>query len=282
MSSFVLPPSSPPAPSSPESLAVASVYAQLTDSEKTSLSSNAGMVSRHVRAMKLDVTKAVLSVRSTLAWRETFGVPSDPAWKADAKRTEAFLSENAGGKMFVRGTDIDGRAILHFRPRYETTFDLERNLIHLVYNLEKAIAVSKRSGHELFIVIIDYTGYGMRNMMPFSSQKAIIGVLQSHFPERLKNCFLINPPYLFRGVWTLISPFLDPVTLEKIQFITTDIERLREYVPAEHLPVSLGGSAPNLAEPFDCLRYYDMPLDEPVGVDADMPFGPDGVKGGNE
>merc|ERR1719245_1872455 len=51
----------------------------------------------------------------------------------------------------------------------------------------------------------------------------IIGFLikagQSVYPETLHKCYLINCGWVFRAIWTLLSYFIDPLTIKKIAIV---------------------------------------------------------------
>ena len=71
-------------------------------------------------------------LNNTIQWRIDFDLPNmHTAWK------ELIEQENITGKLYVRGFDKFGHAILYLKPRNENTKSHEGNLKHLVYNLEK-------------------------------------------------------------------------------------------------------------------------------------------------
>ncbi|WVQ75664.1 hypothetical protein IAR50_005293 [Cryptococcus sp. DSM 104548] len=54
--------------------------------------------------------------------------------------------------------------------------------------------------------------------------------------------FIINAPYLFSTVWSLIKPWLDEATVRKIHILGRNYKtELLQFIPKENLPVSLGG-----------------------------------------
>ncbi|TYJ51761.1 hypothetical protein B9479_007653 [Cryptococcus floricola] len=54
--------------------------------------------------------------------------------------------------------------------------------------------------------------------------------------------FIINAPYLFSTIWSLIKPWLDEATVRKIHILGRNYKsELLEYIPKENLPVALGG-----------------------------------------
>ncbi|OWZ69926.1 hypothetical protein AYX14_04708 [Cryptococcus neoformans] len=57
--------------------------------------------------------------------------------------------------------------------------------------------------------------------------------------------FIINAPYLFSTVWSLIKPWLDEATVRKIHILGKSYKaELQQYISAENLPVELGGTYP--------------------------------------
>jgi hypothetical protein len=55
--------------------------------------------------------------------------------------------------------------------------------------------------------------------------------------------YIINAPYLFSTVWSLIRPWLDEVTVSKIDIMGKDYKtKLLAQVPQENLPKDLGGT----------------------------------------
>jgi len=68
------------------------------------------------------------------------------------------------------------------------------------------------------------------------------GISQNYYPERLGKLYVINAPWGFAGVFSLIKRFLDPVTVAKISILGSSYEsELLAQIPAENLPHYLGG-----------------------------------------
>jgi hypothetical protein len=64
-----------------------------------------------------------------------------------------------------------------------------------------------------------------------------------YYPEIMGNLFIVNAPFLFAGVWTIIKSFIDEKTRAKIKIIGSGWKPvLLENVDAEKLPVFLGGT----------------------------------------
>lgn len=65
---------------------------------------------------------------------------------------------------------------------------------------------------------------------------------QDRYPESMGKFFIINAPWAFSAVWTIIKPWLDEVTVSKIEILGSGYkDKLMEQVPAENLPSTFGG-----------------------------------------
>jgi len=51
-----------------------------------------------------------------------------------------------------------------------------------------------------------------------STARTVLNILQEHYPERLGLALVINVPFLVNAFFKLITPFIDPVTREKLKF----------------------------------------------------------------
>jgi hypothetical protein len=160
-------------------------------------------------------------LRKTIQWRKEFGL----ADLFEGKWNEVIAKENSTGKMYARGYDKTGHVVLYMKPVFENTNDHDGNLKHLVYNMERAIAAMKKPEEAVFcdgkvVLIIDYNGYSLSNAPPMKTSREVLNILQDHYPERLYRAYMIRPPYVFYGFYSIISPFIDPVTKDKICMLT--------------------------------------------------------------
>ena len=64
-----------------------------------------------------------------------------------------------------------------------------------------------------------------------------MNILQNHYPERLGRALVTNVPFYIWGFFKLITPFIDPVTREKIRFN----EDMGLHVPKDQLLKESGG-----------------------------------------
>jgi len=211
---------------------------------------------RYLRARDLDLTKATSMLRESLQWREEFGVPN---LVQDHHAT--IRAESATGKLRVSSSrDREGRPVLIMTPANENTKDHLGNLRNLVYNLERACALANHGPDGKIVVVIDFRGYSLFNAPPMKTSNATMSILQDHYPERLHRVLMLHAPSLFSGFYKVISPFIDPVTKTKINFVTG----------------SASSQTAALAQTFD-LSAWEEPLggELPFAWDAEIYFSAD-------
>jgi hypothetical protein len=92
--------------------------------------------------------------------------------------------------------------------------------------------------------IMDVKGVGLSHLT--GEVKRLLSVLtkydQDNYPEMLGRIVIINAPVVFKAVWGLVKPYLNPRTISKIAICGSDyLPELLEYVDADNLPEWLGG-----------------------------------------
>ncbi|RKP10642.1 CRAL-TRIO domain-containing protein [Thamnocephalis sphaerospora] len=165
---------------------------------------------RYLRAARWQVAKAAERLGNTLAWRrERRPHVLDPDY---------VMPEAATGKIFVNGFDRYGRPVIYLVPRRENTKPSRRQMDHLIFFLERAIAAMP-PGVEQVTLIIDFTGASLFNSPGAGVAKETANMLEQHYPERLGSAYIVGAPWFFGQVFKLVSPFLDTVTRDKINFV---------------------------------------------------------------
>ena len=129
-----------------------------------------------------------------------------------------MISENKEGKLYNRGFDKQGHAILYMKPALETSQNFDSNIKHLVFCVEMAIKSMEEAGRgaEKILIILDYKDWGLSKATPLKTALECNNILGNHYPERLFKAILLNTPFLFSVFWGAISPFVDPVTKAKM------------------------------------------------------------------
>ena len=126
----------------------------------------------------------------------------------------------------------------------------ERMLKNLCSEYEKLAdprlpACARKAGHllETCCTIMDLKGVGIGNATSvFGYIRQASAISQNYYPERLGKLYIINAPWGFSTVFSVVKGFLDPVTVKKIHVLGSGYEsELLAQVPAENLPTQFGG-----------------------------------------
>jgi hypothetical protein len=140
------------------------------------------------------------------------------------------------------------------------------------------------SGQESLVIIIDYKTTTLRTNPSISVARKVGGaamcsgvlftllqvltILQQHYVETLGRAIVVNLPPLLNFFYKGISPFLDPVTRDKVglhstwvtSFLTLLVQmrfnpNLLELIPKEHLDADFGG---DYEYEFEPITYWEQ------------------------
>ncbi|TFY51264.1 hypothetical protein EVJ58_g10659 [Rhodofomes roseus] len=207
---------------------------------------------RFLRARRFDVEKAKTMLYACEQWRKDFGVDGllqNFDFKEKAEVDKYY-------PQYYHKIDKDGRPVyieqlgkLDIGKLYAITTP-ERQLKRLVYEYEKNTnermpACSRVIGHpvETSCTILDLAGVSISNfyrVKDYVMQASSVG--QDRYPESMGKFFIINAPWAFSAVWSIIKPWLDEVTVSKIDILGKDYKaKLLEQIPAQNLPKEFGG-----------------------------------------
>ena len=107
-------------------------------------------------------------------------------------------------------------------------------------------ACSRKAGQllETSCTIIDLKGVGIgKAPSVYGYLRQASAISQNYYPERLGKLYVINAPWGFSTVFSVVKGFLDPVTVDKIHILGSGYEQeLLKQVPAENLPKQFGGT----------------------------------------
>lgn len=209
---------------------------------------------RFLRARKFDIPKAKAMLISNEEWRKEFGV-EDIIKNFDFKEK---LEVNKYYPQYYHKTDKDGRPIyierlglLDIAALYSVTTQ-ERQLQRLVYEYERNTshrlpACSIASGHpvETSCTILDLKNVSFTNFYRVKDYvMRASSISQDRYPESMGKFYIINAPWTFSVVWNVIKPWLDEVTVSKIDILGSAVfkDALLKQIPAENLPEEFGGT----------------------------------------
>ncbi|KAF8451101.1 CRAL-TRIO domain-containing protein [Boletus edulis BED1] len=208
---------------------------------------------RFLRARKFDVAKTKAMVLSAEQWRKDFDVE-------DIVKNFVFTEKKEVDKyypQYYHKMDKDGRPVYIQRlgkidvNKLNDISSPDRQLRRFVLEYEKFLterlpACAHAVGHpvETSCTIMDLAGVSIASfyrVKDYVFQAAGIG--QDRYPECMGKFYIINAPWAFSTVWSIIKPWLDEVTVAKIDIVSSAMvkEKLLSQIPAENLPVEFGG-----------------------------------------
>jgi len=208
---------------------------------------------RFLRARRFDVPKAKTMHLSAEQWRKDEKID-------ELVQTFEFKEREDVNKyypQYYHKNDKDGRPIyierlgqLDIKALYAITTQ-DRLLKRLICEYERSTrermpASARAVGHpvETFCTILDLGGVSLSNfyrVKDYVSEASKIG--QDRYPEIMGRFYIINAPWAFSAVWTMIKPWLDEVTVSKIEILGSAYkDKLLAQIPAENLPKEFGGA----------------------------------------
>jgi hypothetical protein len=167
---------------------------------------------RFYRGRKNDFDKAFRALVRHLEWRKEFNV--------DNISIENYASEFNSGKICIEGFDKNQRPCvrIYASKHNKNQRDLEGIRYLIIHTLENLIKVSKPE-EERIVLCFDLSNFTLQ-CMDYEVVQLLINILRFNYPETLSVAFIIDSPMLFSACWSMIRPWLDPVTAKKALFVS--------------------------------------------------------------
>lgn len=204
---------------------------------------------RFLAAEKGDTEKGTARFRETLNFRKQYGM-----WK---------MLKEAG--PFFRVIKQHYPHFYHFKSKQGWCCYYEKvTKINLPGLKEAGVTLDDMVRHYMFsaeflwtyldpkedgksITIIDCEGMGISQLTG-----EVMGFIRGansfygrHFPEKAGRIFVINVPMLFSAIWKMVSPFIDPVTVQKVKIVrgkSNVTKALSEDIELSNIPKEYGGT----------------------------------------
>lgn len=208
---------------------------------------------RFCRARKFEIEKVMKMFKDFLEWRVKYQAddalcvykcPNIPEIKKIYHH--GYHATTKGGHPFY----ID-RCCMFGIDELLGKIDKEELYTYHVKEYEKLIhqkfpACSKASNTKIEqgFSVLDAKGFSMGKLSKKSRDviQIAISIGQDNYPEIMYKMLIINAPMMFRGAWSVISPFIDKKTRDKITILGSKYhDTLLEIVDKENVPESLGG-----------------------------------------
>ncbi|KAK4793031.1 hypothetical protein SAY86_023466 [Trapa natans] len=217
-------------------------------------------LARHLRARNWHIKKATKMLKDTLKWRSSY--------KPEEIRWEEIAHEAETGKIYRSNyLDKHGRPVLIMRPSCQNSKSTRGQIKYLVYCMENAI-LNLPPEQEQMVWLIDFEGFNMSHISVKVTRETA-HVLQDQYPERLGVAILYNPPKFFEPFWTMVKPFLEPKTYNKVKFVYSDdlnsMKIMEELFDMDKLESAFGG---NDTSSFDFEKYAERMREDDKKIPA--------------
>jgi len=182
---------------------------------------------RFLKARKGNAEAARRAIDKYVSWRRKC--------RPGEMTVDQVKCEMAKRKGYQHGTDREGRPIIWaFAARHDKwDRDLEELSRMAVFVMESSLRTAEQNGLQHVCVVFNLAGFNFK-CMDYEFVKRLIFILGSYYPERLGQVLMWNAPAVFNIFWKIIRPWIDPVTVKKIQFVEAD--SLEGYISPDMLP----------------------------------------------
>lgn len=195
---------------------------------------------RWLKARKYNANKAVEMLKNYNQWK------ADE--KVDDMCMEICQSSLDMDTVCYMGEDRNKRPTFVITPAKHAPHSIPIDQIQALMVLTLEIAIRNlKPDCEHFVVIFDYEGWCLRHVDK-NVDNCIMSIGQNNYPERLKEAILVQPPWYFTTVWSVVKLFLDDATRSKVTFLKAKVseEMLKRFTP-ENLLEKYGGSAKGMS-----------------------------------
>ncbi|KAJ7134607.1 CRAL-TRIO domain-containing protein [Mycena epipterygia] len=213
---------------------------------------------RFLRARKFNLAQSKEMITNAQKWRKTFnGDGLDALYAAidpfDYPEREAVFD---CWPLYFHKTDKKGRPVnihtfagVDFPKLYQVCTP-ERHWHSVVVNAECLTrevlpASSRLAGKPIgtALVIVDLKGFSLGKFWQMKTlARQSFQISQDYFPETMGQLAIVNAPSSFAFIWSIIKKWLSKETVEKVDILGNDYERvLLDLVDADSLPSTLGG-----------------------------------------
>lgn len=210
---------------------------------------------RFLRARQHEVDRALDMFLEHLRWRREFGTDTIlEDFYFDERESFLALYPQGYHKVDKLGRPVYIQHLGQINMKVMKNVTTEERMIRFhVQEYERALkyifpACSKAQGTHVSqtLAIMDLKGVGLRHLS--GDVKRILSEIthidQNNYPETLGKTLIINAPAVFRAIWGIVKPMLDPRTQAKIEVCPSDyLPVLQKWIDTDSIPAYLGGKS---------------------------------------
>lgn len=204
---------------------------------------DAGLL-RFLRARKWDLDRALAMLAAALKFRYEMDVEGI-IFKGEAGMSDVpgFLNQFRRGISYIKGnSEAPGEYPIYFIhvARHFTNAQKHEVLQQFVLLAMENARQLTTPPYEKAIVIFDMGGFGLKNM-DWQCVLFLVKCLEAYYPESLQRIYVHSAPWIFKGIWQVLQPMLDPVVRDKIKFSSKAAD-LKDYADTTKLRKGMGGT----------------------------------------
>lgn len=200
-------------------------------------------VLRFLRARKWDIDRALAMLAAACKFRLEKDVAGIIYKGEDGlKDVPGFMNQMRRGISYIMGsTDKMENPIyfIHVARHFTSAQKHEVLQDYVLLAMENARLITT-APYEKAVVIFDMAGFGLKNM-DWQCVLFLVKCLEAYYPESLQRIYVHGAPWIFKGIWQVLQPMLDPVVRDKIKF-SSKAQDLAELVPASKIRKGMGGT----------------------------------------
>jgi len=156
------------------------------------------------------------------------------------------------GLIYWFGRDKRYRPVLHLNVKKISESGLPNETLSnlAIFMLEFALKSLMVPGKvESMIVVVNMTGVSTISI-PVTALKTIGQMLQNNYRARLYQQFVLNTPFIVKGIWAIAKGFLEEFTVAKFHILGGDFTELYAQVDKSQLEKKLGGECEDIEDDF--------------------------------
>lgn len=199
-------------------------------------------VLRFMRARKWDTDRAIAMLAGCMKWRLDNDIEGlvEQGDIGNDKNIEKFIEQHTSGKTYAFGSSVEEHPVcyIHVRKHFTKGQPPETMQKFIAYQME-TFRLLLVPPNDKVVLFFDLNNFGLKNM-DWSAILYIVKCLEAYFPESLHTLIIYKAPWVFSGIWKILSPMLDPVVRSKVVFMSKPSE-CEHLLPADRLVEELGG-----------------------------------------
>jgi len=159
--------------------------------------------------------------------------------------------------IFTIGHDKKFRPVIYVYPAQVKDNELELFADSVAFFLLVVVKHLMRNYFiENWIIVVDLEKRGFTNF-PFKALQAMVKVSSLVFSGRLHRMYMLNPSFMFWGLWKILSKFINEDTAAQISILKKDsFADIFADIPKEQLIEKYGGTMKEPETPFPLITTF--------------------------